>query len=56
MKNNEVINKDLVHTLKFMRETSNGKYSKIERSSLQYIRLGILSEVEPDEIYYYSIS
>lgn len=55
MKNNEMVDEDLVHTLEFLRKTSNGKYSAIERSSLQYIRLEILSE-EPDEIYYHSVS
>jgi len=56
MKNNEVFDKDLVRTLEFLRKTSDGNYSIIERSSLRYIRLGILSEAEPDELYYYSVS
>ena len=52
---NEEKNTNLVRTLKFLGETSEGKYSRIETSSLRYVRIKELTEPEY-ELYYYSIS
>ena len=57
-KNENPFNIDLDVLLKFLERTKEGKYAKIEESSLQYARMQEEYETieEQDEQYYYSIS
>ena len=57
MKEDKIKNKELILTLEFLEKTRNGDYSKIEASSLKFIRLKELAEADiQEEIYYYSVS
>ncbi|MCK4518641.1 MAG: hypothetical protein KAU12_00840 [Candidatus Omnitrophica bacterium] len=45
--------------LNFLQKTKEGKYAKIEKSSLSFIRIrekSELTEPAPDESFYYSVS
>lgn len=55
-KNKKVKNIDII--LNFLEKTKNGKYAKIEESSLYYLRINEQTELVgyPEEEYYYSIT
>ena len=57
-KNEKKIDLDYEILYKFLKRTKEGKYAKIEESSLQYARMQEEDETieEQDEQYYYSIS
>jgi hypothetical protein len=57
-KNEKKIDLDYKILYKFLKRTKEGKYAKIEESSLQYARMQEEDETieEQDEQYYYSIS
>ena len=47
--------KNMIKILEFLKETSDGKYSRVEKSSLKYTRIKELADVE-EELYYFSVS
>lgn len=58
-KNNIKKSNDEDRLLSFLRKTKEGKYAKIEQSSLSFIRMGErndLAESTHEECYYYSVS
>jgi len=60
MKNKKNIKRsDEDNLLKFLKKTKDGKYAKIEKSSLSFIRVSEkneFAESSHDECYFYSIS
>ncbi|PKN71475.1 MAG: hypothetical protein CVU54_00185 [Deltaproteobacteria bacterium HGW-Deltaproteobacteria-12] len=60
MKKNHIVkDNDEAHLLKFLEKTKEGKYAKIEKSSLSFIRISEsedFAEPIPEECYYYSVS
>lgn len=45
--------------LRFLQRTKEGKYARIEQSSLSFVRVrekSELVEIEPEDNYYYSVS
>ena len=57
MKEDKKIDEDLVFALEFLQKTKDGKYSKIDKSSLQFIRIAdIIDFYSEEDLYYYSVS
>lgn len=60
MKNDKKINRpDEDRLLNFLQKTKEGKYAKIEQSSLSFVRFREKSEFidpAPEESFYYSVS
>ena len=57
MKGDKKTDDDLVLALEFLQKTKDGKYSKIDKSSLQFVRIAdIIDFYSEEDLYYYSVS
>ena len=57
MREKKIKSDDLIISLEFLKRTKEGKYSKIDKSSLNYTRLAEIAETYlEEELYYYSVS
>ena len=53
---NKKLKKDQEVILKFLKQTKEGKYAVVEKSSLKYTRIQDEVPETNEEIYYYSLS